>query len=478
MKRGFSRRDFAKAAAGAGFAAAVSPLSKILAAPSREEINIVLVVCDALRADRLGCYGYKRALPGGRSGSTTPFMDSLAKRGVLYENCISQSSWTQTSMVSMFHSAWPVIKGTEHCYAYVREDSRALQSSTPGMKRLAFQANPYLNEPFFVNMWDYHKFAPAKEYTGAKLMNDEFDWEVPDVVREDKPFIAYIHYMEPHEPYTHKHEFRGTLAAKDWQYFHPLALCGRVSRYHDDTGKVVAEIPAADVAAITGMGDAYDEDVMYMDQQMAGLFELMQGYKILDRTFVIITADHGQSFGEHGWCGHKQSLYQEEIHIPLLIVGPGVPKGERVATQVRALDIMPTIAALSGVSVQGLAGGPLLPVDRVVAGGSREAYSCCDHARFGDLLRLLNCLVTRDRMKYVRILSQGQVLLREELFDLNSDPSEKKDLSAERPEVMKEISARMDELQKKNYWEWQTEREAKFDEESKRQLESLGYVTE
>ncbi|MHC4714688.1 MAG: sulfatase-like hydrolase/transferase [Planctomycetota bacterium] len=473
-----SRRDFARAAAGAGFAAGFWPLSRVVGAESAEEINVVLIVCDALRADRLGCYGYKREFPSGRQLVTTNFIDGLAKEGVLYENCIAQSSWTQTSMVSMLHSAWPVIKGSQHCYAYVREETKAVRSSSPGMKRVAFQANPYLNESFFTSRWDYHQYAAAKDYASAKLMNDEFDWEVGDLAREKKPFFAYLHYMEPHEPYTHQHQFRGTFTRKDWNYFHPLALCGRVSDYHDDTGKVISEIPAEHMAAIEGMGDAYDEDVLYLDVQINALFELMRGYKILDRTFVIITSDHGQSFGEHGWCGHKQSLYQEEIHIPLLILGPGLPKGERVATQVRGVDIMPTIAALSGVSVAGLSGGPLLPVKRVVAGGNRAAYSCCDYAKFGDVLRLLTCLVTRERMKYIRILTQGRVLLREELYDLKADPSEKTDLAAERTDLVKEISGRMDGLEKKNYWKWATRREKKMDEETKKQLESLGYATE
>lgn len=473
-----TRRGFIKSAGAAGAAMAVSPLSRIFGAQIETDYNVLLVVCDALRADRLGCYGYERALPGGARGSTTPFIDQLATDGIVYENCIAQSSWTQTSMCSMLYSAWPVIKGSEHCFAYVPEGSKTPKQATPNLTRAAIQANPWLRHEIFSRFWDIHKYLAGAEYARADKMNDEFDWEIAPLVREDKPFFAYIHYMEPHEPYTHKHPFRGTLAPKDWTYFHPLALCGRASRYHDDTGKIVTEIPPAVMAPIYGMGEAYDEDVLYLDLQIGRLFEMLRGYGVLDKTFVIFTSDHGQSFGEHGWAGHKQSLYQEEIHIPLIVKGPGLPAAERLKTQVRGVDILPTIAAICGVSVEGLVGAPLLPVHRVAAGGDRLAYSCCDYAKFGEVLRLLTCLVTPKRQKYIRILTQGHILLREELFDLEADPGEKRDLVAENPETVKALSALMDEFEGKAFWKWPTRQQEKMDEATRKQLEALGYLNQ
>jgi arylsulfatase A-like enzyme len=416
-----SRRGFVRAAGGALLA--VSPLSRLLGAAPSENINVLLLVCDALRPDRLGCNGYKRNLPGGGRGSTTRFIDGLAERGVVFENCIAQASWTQTSMAR-------------------------------------------------------HRYLPADDYASAKLLNDEFDWEAADLARAGKPFFAYIHYMEPHGPYTHEHQFRGALAPPDWQYARPFVICRRLSRYHDDTGKVTAQMPAGEQAAVLGMSDACDEDVMYMDVQIGRLLGMLRRYGVLDRTYVILTADHGQSFGEHGWCGHKMSLYGEEINVPLIITGPGLGAGGRVKAQVRAVDILPTIAALSGVSVEGLAGAPLLPAARVASAGNREAYSCCDYARYGDERRLLTCLVTPERMKYIRIMTRQRELLREELFDLNSDPSENNDLAAERGGVVKETSARMDALEKKNYWGRSERPETEMDEQTRRQLESLGYLGE
>ena len=216
--------------------------------------------------------------------------------------------------------------------------------------------------------------------------------------------------------------------------------------------------------------------MLYLDLQIEKLFELLRGYGVLDNTFVILTSVHGQGFGEHGWVGPKQSPYQEEIHIPLIIKGPGLPAAERVNAQVRGADILPTIAALCGVSVEGLVGAPLLPVHRVAAGGNRLAYSCCDYAQFGDIMRLLTCIVTPKRMKYVRILTQGRVLLREELYDLEADPGEKRDLAADQRETVEMLSALMDDFEAKAFWKWRTEQEEKLDEESRKQLEALGYL--
>ncbi len=473
-----SRRQVLKHAASAGAAVMAAPLARLFGAAPAENVNILLLVCDALRPDRLGCYGYSRNLPGGGHGSTTPFVDSLAERGVVYENCISQASWTQTSMASMLYSAWPVIKGSEHSFGYVREGAPPLPSATPGMKGLAFQANPHLKETLFASMWGFHKYFPSDDYASAKVLNDEFDWVAADLARAGKPFVAYIHYMEPHGPYVHKHEFRGTLAPKDWRYRRPVFISRDLSRYHDDKGRLVEEIPADEMAPVLGMSHACDEDVIYMDRQIEALFGYLRRYNAVDRTFVILTADHGQAFGEHGWCGHKLTLYQEEIHIPLIIAGPGLPEGRRVAAQVRGVDVMPTIAALSGVSVGGLAGAPLLPAERVEAAGNREAYSCCDYARYGDVQRLLTCLVNRDRMKYIRILTKERELLAKELYDLNADPLERNDLLADRPDTAAEISARMDALEKKNYWHATGQPTVEIDEETRKQLESLGYLAE
>jgi arylsulfatase len=470
-----TRRGIVKAAAGAGAALMLTPIERLFG-QSELDVNVILIVCDALRADRLGCYGYKRSFPGGAAGSVTPSIDSLAEKGIVYENCISQASWTQTAMAALLYSAWPVIKGAEHSFAYIPEESRAAREAVPGAHMAAFQANPYMREKIFTRLWDMHKFVSAASYASAERMNVEFDWELYRFAKQGKPFFSYIHYMEPHEPYNIKHPFRGTLTRRDWRYFHPLALCGRVSEYHDDTGKLVMDIPEKPMNAITETGDAYDEDLNYLDTQIASLYKTLSEYGILENTVIIFTADHGQSFGEHGWCGHKQSLYQEEIHVPLIIVGPGLPKAERIKAQVRSVDVMPTIAAFAGVSVAGLSGAPLLPVHRVEAGGNRLAYSCCDYAKFGDVYRLLTCFVTKERMKYIRISSQGRVLLREELFDLAADPGEKHDLAAERPELVKEISAEMTAFEEKNYWKWGSVREENMDKAAREQLEALGYL--
>ena len=162
----------------------------------------------------------------------------------------------------------------------------------------------------------------------------------------------------------------------------------------------------------------------------------------------------------------------------MIIKGPGVPAATRVATQVRSVDILPTIAALSGVSAPGMVGAPLLPVHRVEASGNREAYSCCDYAKYGKVFRLLTCLVTKERLKYVRILTKEHKLLREELFDLAADPAEEHDLAAGRADDVKALSARMEAFEKKAYWSGSALKTQGLDEETKRQLESLGYLVQ
>ncbi|MCD6405713.1 MAG: sulfatase-like hydrolase/transferase, partial [Planctomycetes bacterium] len=406
----------------------------------------------------------------------TPIIDSLAERGVLYENCVSQSSWTRTSITALLYSAWPVIKGERHCSDYVPDKSRALKAASPGVTRLAFQANPHLRSKIHTRVFDHYSFLKRKFYAPADEMNGQFDWEVPGLLHEKKRFVAYIHYMDSHEPYTFKHRFRGKLAPENWKYSHPSAVNHTLIPFHDDTGKFVKELPIAERAWFSGMAAAYDEDVMYLDLFLGNLLDMLSHYGIADETTLILTADHGQAFGEHGWCGHKMSLYQEEIHVPLVIAGPGIPKGRRVKAQVRSIDIVPTIAALAGTSVLSLAGAPLLPADRVEAGGNRPAYSCCDYAKYGEDQRLITCLVSPERMKYIRTLTKDHKLLKEELFDLNADGLEKSDLILSHSEAARRIARQMDDLEASNFWRKNNRTEEKPTDENKEQLHSLGYL--
>jgi len=471
-----SRRRILTGAVGAGAALSLSPLAGLAAAGEGPEANILLAVCDALRADRLGCYGYRRRLPDGTVGSPTPFIDRLAAGGVVFENCIAQSSWTQTSMASMLYSAWPVIKGDFHGFAYFPRDSHALEEATPGLKRFGIQANPYLKSPCFRDRFEVYKFVKDKEYAPAALLNDTFDWHVTPPVRRGEKFLCYIHYMEPHEPYIYEHDFRGAFTPEGWRYVHPSGVNDMLLSSNDRNGRVRRPPPDRLALQLEGTSRAYDEDVMSLDRELEDLFNWLDELGVREETIVIFTSDHGQAFGEHGWCGHKVTLYQEEIHIPLIIAGPGIPAGERVTAQVRGVDVVPTLAALAGRSVSGLVGRPLLPASRVEAAGNRPAYSCCDFARYGEAERLLTCLLTPEREKYIRVAQKDHTLLREELYDLAADPHERKDLAGDSPERLKELSRRMDALEAANYWRHDAAKSEQVDEETEKQLRSLGYL--
>ena len=472
---GTSRRAFLLRVGALGAAVTLGDAVRALAAVKRADGNVLFLLCDALRADRLGCYGYRR-LVDGVERSITPVMDSIAASGVLYENCIAQSSWTQTSMLAISYSAWPVLKGNAHTFDYVPPDFDALKLATPGYNRIALNSNPYLAEPIYTRQYDEYKTLRSQDYVPARAKNDDFDWMVGKYIRAAKPLFAYIHYMDPHEPYNFKHSDRGRLAPKGWYYLHPLVINERLAPWRDDTGRVTAPEPEDLARQVAGTGDAYDEDIMYLDRALTQLQKLLVMYEIADRTTIILTADHGQAFGEHGWVGHKQSLYQEEIRVPLIISGPGLPKGVRVKAQVRSVDILPTVAALSGTSVSGYVGRPLLPAERVEAEGNRLAYACCDYAKYNGVERLLTCIVTPERMKYIRVLTTDRKLLREELYDLSADPCERRDLAAAQPETIARLRAEMDAFEARAYWRPSPGAAPKADNENRDQLRALGYT--
>ena len=269
---------------------------------------------------------------------------------------------------------------------------------------------------------------------------------------------------------------QGMFAPPDWKYMHPILVNKQLVPYRDDTGRVTADAPADMTKLMAGMSDAYDEAVMYLDKHLDKVFELLKLYRIDDRTTIILTSDHGQSFGEHGWCGHKVTLYEPEVHVPLIIMGPDIPKGVRVKAQVRNVDIMPTIAAILGGEAKGWAGAPLLPAQRVEGQGNRFAYSCCDYTIYGDVNRLLTCLVTTKRQKYIRVLTTDHKLLREELYDLEADPDEGRNIISANTGLAREISERMDALEASNYWRTTSGGAPAMDKSTRDALKALGYV--
>lgn len=322
-------------------------------APKRE--NVLLIVVDALRADRLGCYGHDRP--------TSPCIDRLAKRGVLFENAYSTAPWTVPSTASLMTSLHAREHGCRH--GYVAEDGVAdqeiladeFETLAERMKALGYRtygvsANPHISKAMgFMQGFDVFKTLWLAD---SPAVNEVIGKWAGDLRKKSrKPWFLYIHYFDPHMPYVGREPWISTFSEgrTGHRVFdgldHPnlaRVFGNEMRRLSGDRGMQQRYVKKTRVALL----DLYDSEIRYQDQHIQEMLETL-GVD-LDRTTVILTSDHGEEFFEHGnITGHGRSLYEASVHIPLIWSGPQVKTvpGTRIRTPISHTDIYPTLMALN-----------------------------------------------------------------------------------------------------------------------------------
>jgi arylsulfatase A-like enzyme len=314
--------------------------------------NVIVIVVDTLRADHLSSYGYGR--------ETSPFMDSLAAQGVRFENAISPSSWTQPSHASMLTGRYTY----EH-----QAETQPLDDTYPtigevmqanGYRTGAFSANTlfftrrqgfgrgflhfednyqsapdaFLNSSLYGYLFDYYGLRKALNYEGVptrRLASDINQSALNWMDADDKPSFVFINYFDVHDPYTPPEPYLSKYGQTQGGLIN-----GFVERYHPD---LTPEQLQSEI-------DAYDGSINYVDDQIKALFAELDSRGELDNTIVIITSDHGESLGEHGLLQHSASLYRQEIHVPLIVWGAGLPAGVVIDTPVSTTALPSTILDL------------------------------------------------------------------------------------------------------------------------------------
>lgn len=328
---------------------------------SKPRPNIVVIVIDTLRPDRLGAYGNGRGL--------TPFLDSLAARAVVFRNAYAQTSWTNASIASLFTSRYQSQHHVTSFQAPLSDHEQTIGEILKGNGYATggFVANILLlGRLGFAQGFDEYKALTRteKDFLGRDMyikeragrINSEalrwLDQRQPGAAQPG-PVFLYLHYMEPHNPYDP-----------------PAAILQRIL-----AGRPIPDIPAInDRMRLPNFGtfaddfvrdvqDLYDAEVSSIDADLRVLFDELGRRKILDNAIVIITADHGEEFREHGLMGHHQTLFEEVVRVPLMMLVPGRTQRHDVTALVSLVDVAPTILDLLGVPLpDGFAGRSLRPL--------------------------------------------------------------------------------------------------------------------
>jgi arylsulfatase A-like enzyme len=300
----------------------------------REPSDVVLVVIDTLRADRLGCYGNGKGL--------TPFLDELASRGTVFSRAYAASSWTVPSVASLFTSRYP---SQHHVTTFdaklpAREVTLAERLAGAGYVTAGFVANFRLERKLGYaqgfSVWDVYRNVPAE------LRRPALRWVKHQRAQSPAaPQLLYLHYMQPHSPYEPPGPVRARLlpASVDQSEVARLNAMLRQSPF---------DLRPEDIEKLEGL---YDGDVASLDARLRKTFGELDELGVLDHAFVVVTADHGEEFHEHGRFQHGSSLFEETVRVPLIFVGPGIAAG-RVEENVSLVDVAPTLLDLLGLPPQ------------------------------------------------------------------------------------------------------------------------------
>jgi len=319
--------------------------------------NIVLITMDTVRADHLSAYGYDR--------DTTPNLAKFAKEGVLFENAVTASSWTLPSLSSIYTGLLPHQSGA-NAFRPLNPGWATIESvlGRHGYATAGFNANYYYGEsgwglgggferydddrttvlynlsrtllgraavqPLYQRLDRYDAFYRRD---AADLNGDVFRWLQHQPAR---PFYIYINYFDAHSPYLPPAPFDHRFGR----------LSEAVVRRWSAMGgfRPKGPLPAADRAALI---DGYDNSLAYLDAQIGRLIYFLESSPAGKNTIIIITADHGESFGEHGADQHGDDLHREEIHVPLIVYGAGIPAGKRIAPPVPVRKLFATVIDLA-----------------------------------------------------------------------------------------------------------------------------------
>lgn len=388
--------------------------------------NVVLLTIDTLRRDMVGCYG---------GGALTPFIDSIQDRCIRFTRAHSSGPYTQAAFPGILTSSYYLEYGRQKGLSNRRTlVSEVLKKA--GVTTAAFHSNPYISSYFGWNRaWDVFYDSMEDDvtdevpYIKADKINRKVDAWLSSHVRGDihRPFFLWLHYMDVHEPYVPERRYIDLVDPS-------------IRMTTDEMFRLFKEVllkrDVSDRGIVETLKKLYMAHVREIDDAVKNFFEILEKWKVLNDSWIILTTDHGDEFGEHGGLSHDGKMYSELVHIPLILIASDLEKGEVCETLVNTLDVSPTIVYLFGLPpVKEFEGRSLLPL---------QGYS--EKGVFGEAVDKQGSH-EKGEEKEVHYYREGdlKIIYREkgevwELYDLRTDPGESNNLIETSPlaEAMKE----------------------------------------
>jgi arylsulfatase A-like enzyme len=433
---------------------------------------VLIVVIDTLRADRLGAYGSTRGL--------TPFLDELAAHGAVFERAYGPSSWTSPSVASLFTSRHPLQHGMNAFGSALGDGELTLAEVLRplGYRTAGFAANLLLAERSGLGQGFQHWQVYLSEWVNRDgdekvragyVRGRALAWlDAEASARAPGPVLLYLHLMDVHSPYQPPERMRERFAPGASRE----SSAALTARLHDP--RVVERFSTFSDEEVRLLEALYDAEVAVLDEELRRLFADLGARGFLEDAIVVVAADHGEEFREHGALMHGTTLYEAGVRVPLLLLAPGIEPGLRVAEPVSLLDVAPTILALletqAPAAFEGLG---LLPEQRAARADRSE----------GVLLDLAQKQVPEELCAHALGLVRGSHKLlvdpegRARVYDLVQDPGERS-ADVESEERADLVAALLDARARLELRAAAPAPAAAIDAETRARLRALGYAVE
>ncbi len=390
-------------------------IEDVLALRNRDDLNVLFVLVDTLRADRLGCYGYER--------DTSPNLDALAATGIRFAQQVSQSSWTKCSMSSLWTGLYPARTRSLRAYDVLSE-----QATTPAE---VFRAAGFRTAAVWRNGWIAPNFGFSQGFEiylspsaprGAKMRRidnpnialEGSDGDIIDSAREflrahgHERWFLYLHMMDVHQ----------------YAYSEDTALFG------------------------TNYSDSYDNSIRWVDSLLGHLFHVLEQRGLRENTLIVFSADHGEAFGEHDGEGHARNVYGEVTTTPLILSFPfRLEPGIVVEARSENVDLWPTALELVGLPpLPDTDGQSLVPQIVAAAGGASDADAEGVAIAHLDQSWGREQQKSRPMVSYTegrwRLIYRAHAPKTSELYDKWQDPREQQNVADDWPEVVEDLKGK------------------------------------
>ncbi len=428
-------------------------LEDLLALRERSDLNVLFILVDTLRADRLGVYGYER--------DTSPNLDALAATGVRFAKQVSQSSWTKCSMASLWTGLYPartrVLRAPDVVSPEAVMPAEIFQEA--GFRTAGIWRNGWIDPNFGFSQGFEIYLSPRSQRRQANRLqrlanpNITLDGDDRDILFSAFEFLR-----------AHRHE-------RWFLYLHMMDVHQYL--YSEDTALFG-----------TSYSDSYDNSIRWVDSLLGRLFRGLEEFGLRENTLVVFSSDHGEAFGEHGGEGHARNVYGEVTQTPLILSFPfRLDPGIVVEARSENVDLWPTVLDILGLpALPDADGRSMLPEIVAAARGETPAEGEDDGVAFAQIDQAWGR--TQEVPRPMVAVNQGRWRLmfragapqRTELYDKSADPREQRNIVQQQPEVAERLKELAVGYLKSPPPPWGEDTPSvEIDEMQMNQLRALGY---